>query len=269
MYQPLKEPASLSHVLDNGFRLFGAAFTRIWALALLGALVPFLLFFPIGFFGASFGNQLGPALAILIIPMAILAVAISIGCMGAIIARLDAIAQGQELGFGAALKLGVRRSPILFASLLLYMLAISLGMLLLIIPGLYLMISLMLCTYLIMVEKSGPIEALKRSYRLVQGNWWRTMAALMVPTVLMMTVMGLAQMLVVMVSIPFGEEAVAMTMLISQGVNIIVQVIATPLIYAMVLALYYDLRLRKEGDDLEARIESIEEAPVDEGTLRA
>ncbi len=262
MYQPLKEPATLSHVLDNGFRLFGAAFSRVWGLALLGALLPLLVFLPLGLFGAAMGPQFGGGLTLLIIPLAILAFAVSIGCMGAIIARLDAVAQGRELGFGEALKLGIRRSPILFASIFVYMLVVMVGMLLLIIPGIYLMISLMLGTYLIMVEGRGPIEALQRSRLLVQGNWWRTMAALMVPMVLMMTVMGLAQMLVVMISVPFGQEAMAATMLMSQGLNIIVQVVATPLIYALVLALYYDLRLRKEGDDLEARIGEAEEGSI-------
>ena len=51
-------------------------------------------------------------------------------------------------------------------------LAIFAGLLLLIIPGIYLAVKLSFASYLVIDKKLGPIDALKQSYEITKGNWW-------------------------------------------------------------------------------------------------
>ena len=51
-------------------------------------------------------------------------------------------------------------------------LAILAGLILLIIPGIYLAVKLSFASYLVVDKKLGPIDALKQSYEITKGNWW-------------------------------------------------------------------------------------------------
>ena len=64
--------------------------------------------------------------------------------------------------------------------MILFTLAVMIGTLLLIIPGLILMVSLLLCFPTALFDRQGPGFRLTESHRLVWGNWWRTAAILSV-----------------------------------------------------------------------------------------
>ena len=60
---------------------------------------------------------------------------------------------------------------------ILYGLAIVVGLILLVIPGIILSISLCLAFYLVALENKGAVDSLKSSHALVKGYWWRTATA--------------------------------------------------------------------------------------------
>ncbi len=59
------------------------------------------------------------------------------------------------------------------------------GMLLLVIPGLYLTVIWIACVPVIVVERTGPLAALGRSRQLVRGHGWRVFGLLVVLTVML------------------------------------------------------------------------------------
>jgi hypothetical protein len=59
------------------------------------------------------------------------------------------------------------------ASSILYGLAVGVGLILLVIPGIYLALRLQFFSYLIIEKGSGPIEALKQSWRITDGFTWK------------------------------------------------------------------------------------------------
>ncbi|MBT9151779.1 MAG: hypothetical protein DDT40_01975 [candidate division WS2 bacterium] len=65
--------------------------------------------------------------------------------------------------------------PILATSIL-YGLIVSLGTVLLILPGIFLSIKLMLFMYFILFENKGILNSLSASWQLLKGNWWRVFA---------------------------------------------------------------------------------------------
>lgn len=57
--------------------------------------------------------------------------------------------------------------------------AIGIGFVLLLLPGVYLAIGLSMGIYLVIIDNQGPIEAFKKSRQLVSGQWWSVFGTLL------------------------------------------------------------------------------------------
>jgi hypothetical protein len=171
-----------------------------------------------------------------------------------VLAGTHQAARSETVSVGAALREGVSRSPALLGVIFLGILAIWIGLLLLIVPGIYLMIVFYLAFLLPVVERMGAVASLSRAGALVKGAWWRT-AGLM--TVVSLILIALA----VAVSLIVGLGAVAVGGMQSlgrqtPGITMAAALVMAPLLplgFCLTYAVYTDLRLRRDGRDLVAR----------------
>ena len=102
----------------------------------------------------------------------------------------------------------------------------------------------------IIFEGHKAVEALKRSYLLIEGHWWRVFGINMV---FALVALGL----VIIVSIPFaiaagiamgeGEEANLTSTIMGFLGATVTSVLVPPVIFIAGTLLYYDLRVRKQG----------------------
>lgn len=102
----------------------------------------------------------------------------------------------------------------------------------------------------IIVEDLGATQGLRRSWRLTAGSFWRILGVLVVAFLLTFFVAqlpGLTLRYAVELIAPISAITPVVDMVISQ----LSHVIALPLSMAITVLLYYDLRVRKEGYDLE------------------
>jgi hypothetical protein len=137
----------------------------------------------------------------------------------------------------------------------LLVLAIGIGCVLLLIPGLILMVSLMLSWNLAVLEKKGPVAALTGSHNLVWGNWWRTAAILTVGFIIVFVLYMAAGLVMGVVAGVLGHnDPLFATMVSGLLVGVLMSLVVTPFYVAMMIAIYWDLKLRKEGGDLAARV---------------
>ena len=83
----------------------------------------------------------------------------------------------------------LRRWPMLLATYVLGSLATYAGCLLLVIPGLYLFICLLLMRPVVLFETHGPVQALVRCVRLVRPNWPKFMAAAVIALLIVLVCM--------------------------------------------------------------------------------
>jgi len=174
--------------------------------------------------------------------------------IAAVVYRLGATAELHEARAGQALTRGVRCVLSLIGAAILYFLAMAGGLILLIVPGIILSLSLSFGFFAIVLDGESALGALKRSHRLVWGNWWRTLAVVSVPVVIVMILyLGLA--------IAFGATLVMSdgrpsndAMITANLIEAAIGGITAPLIYSIMIAQYHDLKLRKEGHDLAARL---------------
>lgn len=98
-------------------------------------------------------------------------------------------------------------------------------------------------------------SALGRAWSLATGNRWRIVGVLAVLFVIVATiwigvvvVMGLV---IGLLSGPSSGGAVATGFIVTAGIMCVVYIIAFTMIYCLQTVIYYDLRVRKEGFDLE------------------
>lgn len=255
MFQLATQPQSIGQVLDSGFRLYRACLKPVIPLAFVGALftaLPSLLMTPPG--DATAGSPpaaMSGADAVLMV-VSFLA---TIVFFAAIIHSMNQTAKNEPCSASAAFKVGLKRGVPLFFGGFLYGLVVVMGFILLIVPGLILTVTAMLFSAAMIVDNLGPLDGVKKSHKLVWGNWWRTATVITVPTALYFA-------LFIGAMIVFGVAGAAGTMDVSPTVasygyalfTVVTSTLLSPLFYAVILTLYYDLKLRKEGGDLAARL---------------
>ena len=84
-------------------------------------------------------------------------------------------ARGQA-SLSEGVKAAARRYVFFLATSILFGLIVVLGTIAIIIPGVFLGVKLHYWAYALLIEDEGITGSLKRSWRIVRGNWWRTFA---------------------------------------------------------------------------------------------
>jgi predicted secreted protein len=120
----------------------------------------------------------------------------------------------------------------------------------LIIPAIWLGVAWSVAFPVMIAEGQRGTKALGRSFRLVQNRWWPTFGALFL-AFLLQSFIGLV------LGIPLGiltftsEGDSLVAIFFSMIVNVVASVITTPFMAAVLVLIYFDLRVRKEGFDLQ------------------
>jgi hypothetical protein len=139
--------------------------------------------------------------------------------------------------------------PLLWLTLL-YILGVGFATLFFVIPGIWLYVAWALAMPVLLVEGVRGRAALGRSLVLVKGRWWRTFGVLAVGFILAGIISTLVQG-VFLAGIFVGSDNDALVLLFSALAGIVGLAIATPFQAAVLTVVYFDLRVRKEGFDLE------------------
>lgn len=133
-------------------------------------------------------------------------------------------------------------------------LVVGIGFVLLIIPGFILLITLSLGLYAMVLEETGPVDALKRSHSLVWGHWWRTATVLTVGGLIVSVFYLLLGVVVGALSVSTEEETMTLLTNLANGV---LGPFIQPYFVCLGLVIFHDLRTRREGADLETQIANL------------
>ncbi|WCB91683.1 hypothetical protein DSM104299_00356 [Baekduia alba] len=136
------------------------------------------------------------------------------------------------------------------------------GFVALILPGVWLSVAWSVAFPVMLVEGTGGVGALKRSFQLTEGRWWATLGRLAVAYILV-TVLSLVATAVFLV--PSGllvDDTSTGALLFEHAANFVVSLVTTPFIAAVTTLVYFDLRVRKEGFDLAVLAERMGGAPA-------
>ena len=121
--------------------------------------------------------------------------------------------------------------------------------------GIYLYVRWCNCFTAILVEKAGPIQALKRSWALTKGSWWHTFGVGLVTVIISVVIsMLIAVPLALIAGVSaFAAEASRLTGVLASIASTVPNMIIAPFTIAFSIVLYYELRARVEGFDLTQR----------------
>ncbi len=148
-----------------------------------------------------------------------------------------------------------RAGPLLWLTLL-YAMGVGFATLLLIAPGVWLYIAWAFAMPVLLVEGLRGRTALGRSYQLVKGRWWRTFGVLAVGFILAGVVSTIVQG-AFLVGIIVEPDNDLLVLVLSALAGVVGLAIGTPFQAALLTVVYFDLRVRKEGFDLELLAQGI------------
>jgi hypothetical protein len=124
-----------------------------------------------------------------------------------------------------------------------------LGFVLCVIPGIYLYGAWAVAVPVLLLEDQRGWSALKRSRELVKGRWWPAMGVVVLGALLTALLSSIFSGILVAIVAVAGNDVVDV---VAQGVaQAGSTILLAPFSAALVAVLYFDLRVRKEGFDLE------------------
>lgn len=170
---------------------------------------------------------------------------------GALTQAAVAHGEGRKAGIDEMLRTGVLRALPLLVVYLLYVLAISLGFALLIVPGVILAVMWSLASPAIVAERPGIFGAFARSRALTKGARWKILGALLIALILYTLVVGTISVVLVAGGGSFaaltGGQTIATPSVGGQIVSTIINTVMVTWLTVFGGALFVEVRDWKDG----------------------
>ena len=266
LYPPAR-PLSVGEVLDLVFQIFKATLVKglpYGICAVVAQQLPNVYALASGVTvrqALSAGQPVGVALFAVGVLLALVA-------WSGLLLQQRAIIEQRPTSIKSELGEALRRLPSFFVATLLFLVVVGSGAaVIMVVPSqyrtgvripvevlsLYLAV-LLSCTWpAVLFAGHGPLGALRQSARLVWGNWWRIAVVYVVGGAVVIVVSVLLGALIAAIVSSLGAGIPVMTSVFTEVANVLGAVTA-PFVGALLLAVFADLRVRKEGTDLKQRI---------------
>ncbi len=133
----------------------------------------------------------------------------------------------------------------------------------------FLTVKFIFIPHAMILDYTGVVDSLRRSFTLSNGYWWRTLGIYMIITMIILIIQYFLSLGVYIVGWGINMIPGASTFIIiaaSGVIMTIISIILNPISFIASTLLYYDLRIRKEGFDLILLAESMGETGGEERT---
>jgi hypothetical protein len=257
------KPEPIGVVLDDAIELYRQAFRSCWALSLAGTLLTLALRLRMdaGIPKVTLTGRGTQALPDILNALQqvnrsgsllnnVLLVAVSLLLYSALFDQMNRIAHGRDpRSLLDALVTALRRLPGMALAALVWFVAVIVGMVLFLVPGVILWGKLEFWIAAAFVDDVGAIGGLGRSWELTKGNWWRSVTAVSMAFV-MVVVLGSAGDVCAGLLLAFTHTDLTSVLRVTQLMQSVTNIFVLPMIPAATLAIYYDMKLRRDGGDL-------------------
>ena len=129
--------------------------------------------------------------------------------------------------------------------------ATGFGLLLCLIPGIWLAIIWAVAIPAVLMEGSRGTKALGRSFQLVQPRFWAVCAVVVISYIIRAVLNSAIGGGVIALTFTDVGQNVFLTQVLTGAAGALAAIIATPFQAAVIAVLYFDLRVRREGFDLQ------------------
>lgn len=157
---------------------------------------------------------------------------------------------GETATIGESLRFGLRRAHSVIWIGFLTTVGATLALFLFIAPGVYLYMVWVLAYAVLFVEGLRGRKALRRSRELVKDHFWRVFGTVLIAQVIAAVATSVAGV-AILGALLFGvDEGGTLGLTLYAVFTVAIEVLTKPFTAAVVVLLYFDLRIRKEGFDL-------------------
>jgi hypothetical protein len=233
----LSHPRAYGELMGTTFQVFGRSSAVVLTAALL-LITPVALGID-GVWGRALADGVDaeppPAASIVSLGLRLLLVAPLMTALSVLV--VQDLGRGREPTLGGALRAAGRRLPAVLGAVGLYVIGVSGGIVLLIVPGIWLLVLWYFAAQAAVVDGLGPVAAVRRSTELVRGSWWRVFGLILATGLLF----GFGGAIVTSIIATAGSTALYVAGLI------VVEALAVSLTGIFAALLFYDLRVRAVG----------------------
>lgn len=256
MTLPELRPLSIGEVLDQSFGLYRRHFATLAMISVVVGAVPLVLDL---YVQASGGLLARPIMWLS--GLMLMVVLSAIGTAATVFVVSESYL-GRTTAASEALS---RAGPYILRLILLSImtsLVVFIGWLFLLVPGMIFATALIVSTQaLVLEEDRSAIEAMGRSWRLTKGHRWRMFALIVVIFILIFIPAAAGFVVAAMFTVDLTALNPADLPLAWYAATIlgrVAQMLLYPLMYSVLTVAYYDLRVRKEGFDLDVLAQALE-----------
>ena len=139
-------------------------------------------------------------------------------------------------------------------------LVVGLGFLLLIIPGVVLYMGLSLSSQVLIIERSGVVDSMKRSWELAKGHKGEIFGFLFVMGLITFAISAVLKF----VLMPMLDLGNIQSNLMAHGiVDYLFSAVINPMASCLLILIYFNLRIKKEGFGLEHMVDQFSQASTE------
>lgn len=237
MFKFSEQPLSIGEVYGQSFSFYTNVFAKVWFLVFINMLLVGVVLFIASQYVKFDANMtlanVSKQQALIFVAANFIAFVIEVYFISLVIHRMNILAGGAA-DTNSFKEVGNKWFTLTMTKLMV-VLILLLGSLVFIAPAIFFVVFFVFCIPIVLFENKGPGGAIKRSFQLVWGNWWRTLVVLIPAGIILFIGSLLEHVLYDYIKNSF----------VLYGITTLFFTIFLVLVYAFVLVQYNDLKLRK------------------------
>jgi len=165
----------------------------------------------------------------------VIAMIVGLFLISVILHRMYNLATDPNYSLQRSIRFVLSKYLIIFSCVLVVYIATVTGLFLFIIPGIFIGILFIFSLLSVLFEDTGWLSAIKRSCKLVWGNWWRTFAVIIAPALLLVVIQNVIALII-------GIHYIWVNILV---ISLVMSALK-PYFDAVLLVQFNDLKLREK-----------------------
>lgn len=264
MLLPELQPLSVGEILDRTFDIYRRQFWRLLTIAVVSLAIPYGL----NAYVMSMANRavtptdFGAMFLWLFVSVMAFAVFQAVAT-AATVHLVSESYLSKVIGPGEALQ---RTVPAIWGLIVVWLsvsLAVFFGLLFFVVPGVILAVGLAFSTQVYVLERTAPLEAMRRSWYLAKGRKGHVFILMLTAGVILVvalvgTMVAFMLLSLVLVGSPEPGESPGFLATALDVITLVIQLLVFPIFPCLLTVTYYDLRVRKEGFDLEVLAQAVQ-----------
>ena len=248
-------PLSVGEILDRTFTLYRRNFLLFIGITALPQL--FALAFQLGktFWGPGHGFSAAFSISAALVAIFVVLVAFiaSLFAQAATFLAVSDLYLSRPVSISECLRRAWDEIGTVFGVGILNGLAVLAGIIALIVPGIYIFCRLLVSVPAALIERRAPSDAISRSWRLTEGNAGRAFVVVLLYFVISIAASLLFQLPFMIATIAYKNNFAMLQLwtAVTQVGDSVVNILVSPILLIATSVFYFDLRVRKEGFDLQ------------------